>query len=100
MDTAKNGKKTPKSQADLIECPKCHQNNFQTELEQNLKVCPQCGYHHRMNALERIYLLVNPDSFQEHETHLFSSDPLKFRDKKRYRDRIKSSKKKGEQTMP
>jgi len=89
------GKKQPKSEVDWIQCPKCHQSNFQPELKKNLKVCPQCEYHYRLNAVERIQLLVNPDSFQEHDNHLLSSDPLKFKDKKKYRDRIKSSQKKG-----
>lgn len=89
------GKKHQKTEADWIDCPKCEQNNFLTELDNNLKVCPQCEYHYRLNAMERISLLVNHDSFQEHDSHLFSADPLKFKDKKKYRERIKLLQKKG-----
>lgn len=89
------GKKTPKPEEAWVECPKCRQNNFHAELEKNFKVCFQCDYHYRIDAWERIRLVVNTGSFTEYDQQLISSDPLKFKDKKRYKDRIKSFLKKG-----
>ena len=59
-------------------------------------MCPHCEYHHRLDALERIQFLVDPDSFQAQDTNILSTDPLKFKDKKKYKERIKSSHKKGD----
>jgi acetyl-CoA carboxylase carboxyl transferase subunit beta len=59
-------------------CPKCERIVFVKDLERNLKVCPHCNYHHRLNAWERVELLTEPDSFQEWDGDLLSSDPLDF----------------------
>tara|TARA_B100000686_G_scaffold10046_1_gene10134 strand:- start:2832 stop:3662 length:831 start_codon:yes stop_codon:yes gene_type:complete len=89
------GKKSPEAKTDWIECPKCNHNTLEIDLAQNLRVCPQCNYHHRLNAMERILLIIDAGSFSEFDHNLTSADPLKFRDKKKYKERIKSSLKKG-----
>lgn len=63
---------------------------LQTEkLEANKQVCPVCGQHYRLGALERIELLCDENSFEEHGSELASSDPLKFTDKQSYAERLK-----------
>lgn len=59
-------------------CPRCAQLVYRKELERNLKVCPKCGYHHRLNGPQRLQLLVDEGTFQEWDTELSSSDPLGF----------------------
>ena len=89
------GKKTAKD-ADLwIDCKKCKEQIYIAELETNLKVCPQCDFHFRMETRQRIYQLIDQDTFKEHDQNLTSADPLKFKDTKKYKDRVKSSVKKG-----
>ncbi|MDQ6659685.1 MAG: acetyl-CoA carboxylase, carboxyltransferase subunit beta [Chloroflexota bacterium] len=46
--------------------------------KKNLKVCSRCGYHFKLSAYERIELLVDPDSFEEVDADIISTDPLKF----------------------
>ncbi|MEP6754192.1 MAG: acetyl-CoA carboxylase, carboxyltransferase subunit beta [Chthonomonadales bacterium] len=59
-------------------CASCSQILFVRDFERNLKVCTKCGYHHRLNARERIDITVDEDSFVESYSNLFSQDPLKF----------------------
>jgi acetyl-CoA carboxylase carboxyl transferase subunit beta len=89
------GKKTAKDEDLWVECKKCKEQIFIAELESNLKVCPHCDYHFRMTTQKRIHQLIDQDTFKEFDQNLLSSDPLKFKDTKKYKDRIKSSVKKG-----
>jgi acetyl-CoA carboxylase carboxyl transferase subunit beta len=91
LDKLKFGKKIPKQEDSWIECLKCKQNNLASELGNNLNVCPRCQNHCRLTAQERLALLLNPESFVEFDANLSSVDALKFKDKKKYKDRIKSS---------
>ncbi len=79
-----------------VKCDKCKEIIFRNELEKNLKVCPKqdCNYHYRLTAKERIDLLVEKFSFEELDQNLAASDPLKFRDSKKYKDRLKTYQKK------
>jgi acetyl-CoA carboxylase carboxyl transferase subunit beta len=93
------GKKFPKpAKEEWIECKKCKEEILEKELAENAHLCPKCDHHFRMASADRIRLLVDPDSFEEHDHNLTSSDPIKFKDKKRYKDRIKSSIKAGGST--
>lgn len=89
------GKKIARDQDLWVECKKCKERIFIAALEANLKVCPRCDYHFRLETRQRIYQLMDQESFKEHDQKLMSSDPLKFKDTKKYKDRIKSSVKKG-----
>jgi acetyl-CoA carboxylase carboxyl transferase subunit beta len=71
-----------------IKCPKCDAQLYRNELERNLQVCPKCGHHLRIGARQRLEFFIDPDSQQELSANLEPQDPLKFRDSKRYRDRI------------
>ncbi|MZG29535.1 MAG: acetyl-CoA carboxylase carboxyltransferase subunit beta [Nitrospinae bacterium] len=89
------GKKTTKDEDLWVNCKKCKEQIFIAELEDNLKVCPHCDYHFRLETRQRIHQLLDQDTFTEYDQTLASSDPLKFKDTKKYKERIKSSAKKG-----
>ncbi len=72
-----------------VKCDGCKEIVYRKEVEQNLNVCPKCGYHFRLNARERFDILFDDKSYKEFVTNIRSSDPLDFRDTKRYRDRLK-----------
>ncbi|MFV0321855.1 MAG: acetyl-CoA carboxylase, carboxyltransferase subunit beta [Alphaproteobacteria bacterium] len=77
-----------------IKCPNCEQMIFSKDLEKNLKVCPKCDHHMRLNAPERIALLFDKDAFEVIETPKAPNDPLKFKDSKSYTSRIKAARSK------
>jgi acetyl-CoA carboxylase carboxyl transferase subunit beta len=72
-------------------CPKCGQMIFHRELESNLAVCPHCGYHMRLSAEKRIAMLLDGGQYHRIELPKTVPDPLKFRDRKRYGDRLKEA---------
>jgi acetyl-CoA carboxylase carboxyl transferase subunit beta len=80
-----------------IKCPKCDAQLYRNELERNLQVCPKCEHHLRIGARERLDFFLDAESQQELSGNLEAEDPLKFRDSKRYRDRlVQAQKKTGE----
>jgi acetyl-CoA carboxylase carboxyl transferase subunit beta len=80
-----------------IKCPQCDAQLYRNELERNLHVCPKCDHHMRIGARKRLDFFLDPDSEQEMFAELEPEDPLKFRDSKRYRDRlVQAQKKTGE----
>jgi acetyl-CoA carboxylase carboxyl transferase subunit beta len=72
-----------------IKCDECKEIVYRKEVEQNLSVCPKCGYHFRIPARERFEILFDDGKYKEFASDIRSSDPLDFRDTKRYRDRLK-----------
>ena len=60
------------------------------ELEQNFRVCPRCEYHFTQGARERIDMLLDPKSFEEHDAGMVSIDTLKFTGQASYTDRLKT----------
>lgn len=74
-------------------CPSCGDILYTKELRRNFGVCTQCNYHFRLDANQRITLLVDRHSFTEMDTSLRSTDPLSFRDSKRYKERLKKAEK-------
>lgn len=62
----------------FVKCPGCLRAHYIIELEDAVNVCPNCHYHFRLGARERIKALVDPDSFVELDATLLSSDPLLF----------------------
>ena len=72
-----------------VKCDGCRQILYNKELARNFKICPKCGYHFRLSAPERLRMLFDGEEYVELEGNLRSTDPLKFRDTKRYRDRLK-----------
>jgi acetyl-CoA carboxylase carboxyl transferase subunit beta len=61
-----------------MKCTSCNQAVYRNEVEENLNVCPACGFHFRIGARERLGRLLDPDSFDESHTNIASADPLAF----------------------
>ena len=61
-----------------VKCPKCREILYGRDLEKNQKVCPRCSHHFKLNARERIELLVDEGSFLELDADLVPVDPLHF----------------------
>ena len=72
-----------------VKCNSCKELIYKKELEKNLKVCPKCNYHFRISAKERISLLTDKESFLEIEAGLSSKDPLDFKDRITYKERLR-----------
>ena len=73
-----------------LRCPDCGDMLFRKVVEEALWVCPNCDYHFRISARQRIEQLVDPGSFEEMFTDILPTDPLGFVDKKGYADRLKA----------
>jgi acetyl-CoA carboxylase carboxyl transferase subunit beta len=69
-------------------CPACEAVLYATDLAQNLGVCPKCGHHHRLKARERLDMLLDPEGRFEIGAEVLPLDVLKFKDSKRYSDRL------------
>ncbi|MEM7610525.1 MAG: acetyl-CoA carboxylase, carboxyltransferase subunit beta [Pseudomonadota bacterium] len=76
-----------------IQCEKCNAQLYRAEVARNMLVCPKCTHHMRMGARDRLVTFFDEGSMQELATELQPQDPLKFRDSKRYRDRIAQAQK-------
>jgi len=72
-------------------CPSCDQMIFHRELEANLDVCPHCDHHLRLGAKRRLETLFDDGAFQTIELPEAIADPLKFRDQKRYSERMRDA---------
>ncbi|MGK0291278.1 MAG: acetyl-CoA carboxylase carboxyl transferase subunit beta [bacterium] len=72
-------------------CPRCKETLYSKDLEKNLKVCPSCQFHFRLTAEERISSLCDEGTFEETNANLTATDPLKFVDSKKYKDRIRGT---------
>jgi acetyl-CoA carboxylase carboxyl transferase subunit beta len=69
-------------------CPACEAVLYSSDLENNQGVCPKCNHHHRLRARNRLDLLLDPEGRFEIGAEVFPLDPLKFKDSKRYLDRL------------
>lgn len=69
-------------------CPACESVLYATDLASNLQVCPKCGHHHRVNARQRLDLLLDPEGRSEIGAEVVPVDTLKFKDSKKYPDRL------------
>jgi len=74
-------------------CDSCQSVLYRTELERNLEVCPKCDYHIRIPARRRIAYFLDTDSGIEMAADLKPDDPLKFKDLKKYKDRLLAAQK-------
>ncbi|NQU58275.1 MAG: acetyl-CoA carboxylase carboxyltransferase subunit beta [Rhodospirillales bacterium] len=72
-------------------CPSCEEMIFHRDLEQNLRVCPHCGHHMRLSAEARLKILFDDGVYQSIELAEAAVDPLKFRDRRKYSDRLKEA---------
>jgi acetyl-CoA carboxylase carboxyl transferase subunit beta len=72
-----------------VKCSGCKEIIYKKEVLRNANVCPKCNYHFRISARERLSSLFDEGRYQEVDTDIYSVDPLKFRDLKPYKDRLR-----------
>ncbi len=72
-------------------CPSCEEMIFHRDLEQNLRVCPHCGHHMRLSAEARLKTLFDNAEYQSIELADAVVDPLRFRDRRKYAERLKEA---------
>ena len=72
-------------------CPACEAVLYSTDLENNQSVCPKCNHHHRVRARTRLDWLLDPEGRFEIGAEVVPMDPLKFKDSRRYPDRLAAS---------
>lgn len=90
------GKKKSEIPSDLVmKCEKCAAPLLRKELEKQLFVCPNCAQHHRVTGRQRVRMLVDPGSFEEHAADLGTVDRLGFRDKETYAEKIVATRRKS-----
>jgi acetyl-CoA carboxylase carboxyl transferase subunit beta len=69
-------------------CPECSAFLFRAELERNMEVCPKCNFHMRIGARKRLNFFLDPEPREEIGAHIVPEDRLKFKDTKKYKDRL------------
>jgi acetyl-CoA carboxylase carboxyl transferase subunit beta len=74
-----------------IKCPSCESVLYKTDLEQNVNVCPKCDHHHRIGARDRLNAFLDAEGRYEIGHEVLPVDPLKFKDSKKYPERLKSA---------
>ena len=90
-----SAKRSPKQVKSGSNVKAVKNKSTQPRSKETSKVCPKCDYHFRISAAERIQLLINADSFISRDDNLVPADPLKFKDTKKYKERMKLALKKG-----
>ncbi|MCO7260555.1 acetyl-CoA carboxylase, carboxyltransferase subunit beta [Dickeya zeae] len=93
---------TPTRKANIPEgvwtkCDSCGQVLYRAELERNLEVCPKCDHHMRLSARARLHAFLDKEGMVELGSELEPKDVLKFRDSKKYKDRIASAQKQSDE---
>jgi acetyl-CoA carboxylase carboxyl transferase subunit beta len=81
-------RRTPVPEGLWVKCPSCEAVLYRTDLENNLYVCPKCAHHSRVGARERIEQLLDPEGRFEIGLEVVPVDSLKFRDQKKYSERL------------
>lgn len=74
-----------------VKCDACAEILYKKDLEQNLNVCPKCGFHFRVTARKYLQILLDSDSFVAINKNMVSVDPLNFTDTKKYAERIRTT---------
>ena len=74
-----------------IKCPSCETVLYKADLEQNVNVCPKCDHHHRIGARDRLDRFLDPEGRWEIGQEVLPVDALKFRDSKKYPERLKAA---------
>jgi len=92
-NTSSSSRKANVPEGVWTKCTSCEQVLYREELKRHLEVCPKCGHHMRIDARERLLCLLDQDSIQELAAELEPKDILKFKDLKKYKDRITAAQK-------
>ncbi|MFM2448867.1 MAG: hypothetical protein RIS44_1317 [Pseudomonadota bacterium] len=74
-----------------VKCPSCETVLYKTDLEQNVNVCPKCGHHHRIGARARLDAFLDAEGRFEIGQEVLPVDALRFKDSKKYPDRLKEA---------
>ncbi len=74
-----------------LKCPSCETVLYKTDLEQNVYVCPKCGHHHRIGARARLDAFLDAEGRYEIGQEVLPVDALKFKDSKKYPERLKQA---------
>ena len=74
-----------------VKCPSCETVLYKTDLEQNINVCPKCAHHHRIGARSRLDAFLDPEGRYEIGQEVVPVDALKFKDSKKYPERLKEA---------
>jgi acetyl-CoA carboxylase carboxyl transferase subunit beta len=74
-----------------IKCPSCETVLYKTDLEQNINVCPKCGHHMRIGARARLDAFLDAEGRYEIGQEVLPVDPLKFKDSRKYTERLKDA---------
>lgn len=74
-------------------CASCNAILYRSEVERNLEVCPKCGHHMRITGRKRLHQFLDPGNRTEIGENLLPMDPLKFKDSKKYKDRLAQAQK-------
>jgi len=74
-----------------VKCPSCETVLYKNDLEQNINVCPKCGHHHRIGARARLNAFLDGEGRYEIGQEVLPVDALKFKDSKRYPERLKQA---------
>ncbi len=90
---ATDGEKSVRTEGLWQKCEACGQIIWRKTVEDNLQVCPKCGNHFRIGAVERLQLLFDDGLYTAHDVGLRSADPLKFVDSKPYTQRLEDMEK-------
>jgi acetyl-CoA carboxylase carboxyl transferase subunit beta len=80
--------RTVRTEGLFVKCDGCEEMLLKREVDENLGVCPRCGHHHRISAVERLKLTLDDGEWKELDAGLSSTDPLGFVDTKSYRKRL------------
>lgn len=91
--TEKSLKKTTVPEGVWNICPSCDQILYNAELEKNFNVCTKCDHHMRISARQRLHMFLDEEERTELGGGLKSNDPLKFKDSKKYKDRLSQAQK-------
>lgn len=91
IHTPADEKRTIKTEGLFTKCGDCKNIIWKKDLENNLFVCPKCSFHFKVNARQRLEMLMDGGEYREFEADLKSSDPLNFVDRKKYGDRLRSA---------
>ncbi len=74
-----------------VKCPACETVLYNTDLAQNINVCPKCDHHHRIGARNRLDAFLDPEGRYEIGQEVMPVDPLKFNDSRKYPERLKDA---------
>jgi acetyl-CoA carboxylase carboxyl transferase subunit beta len=93
IEAADESEKTVKTEGLFARCDECGQTSFKKDFEAKLNVCPECGHHMRVGAVERLKQLFDDGKWEELDATMTSVDPLDFVDTKSYEDRLEAMRK-------